>query len=279
MNLQEIIKAALIEDIGSGDHTTLATVPVDAFGKARLLVKQDGILAGVNVAIEVFKAVDQGINVNVLITDGVKISKGDVAFTVEGRSRSLLMAERLVLNFMQRMSGIATVTRKYTDALQGLKARVLDTRKTTPNFRWLEKEAVRIGGGMNHRFGLYDMILIKDNHIDFCGGITKALENTRKYLDHNGLNLKIEIEARSLADVREILDINYAQRIMLDNFNLEDLAKAVEIIGDRAETEASGGITLENIRAYGLCGVDYISVGALTHQIQSLDLSLKAIHG
>lgn len=279
MNLQEIINASLVEDIGSGDHTTLATVPANAYGTARLLVKQDGILAGVEVAKEVFKAVDQGIIVNVLIPDGSKISKGDVAFTVEGLSRSLLMAERLVLNFMQRMSGIATITRKYTEALLGLKARVLDTRKTTPNFRWAEKEAVRIGGGLNHRFGLHDMILIKDNHIDFCGGITNALENTRKYMEQNGLNLKVEIEARNLDDVKEILNINYAHRIMLDNFNLTDLSKAVKIIGDKAETEASGGITLENIRAYGLCGVDYISVGALTHQIQSLDLSLKAIHG
>jgi len=215
----------------------------------------------------------------VLIPDGQLVRTGDVAFTVEGLSRSLLTAERLVLNFMQRMSGIATVTRKYADALDGLKAKVLDTRKTTPNFRWAEKEAVRIGGGMNHRIGLYDMVLIKDNHIDFCGGITKALENTRKYLSDNHLNLKVEIEARSLEDVREILSINFADRIMLDNFELDKLREAVKMIGDKAETEASGGITLSNIRDYGLCGVDFVSVGALTHQIQSLDLSLKAING
>ncbi|MEI6576075.1 MAG: carboxylating nicotinate-nucleotide diphosphorylase [Bacteroidota bacterium] len=279
MNLQEIIKAALIEDIGSGDHTSLATIPIGAMGKARLLVKQKGILAGVDVAAEVFNIMDSTIIMHRLLQDGTPVNPGDIAFTVDGPSRSLLMAERLVLNFMQRMSGIATETRKYADVLTGLKAKVLDTRKTTPNFRWIEKESVRIGGGLNHRFGLYDMILIKDNHIDFCGGIKNALENTRKYLLDNELSIKVEIEARSLADVREILDIAFADRIMLDNFERSDLRSAVAMIGDQAETEASGGITLENIRAYGECGVDFISVGALTHQIHSLDLSLKAIHG
>jgi nicotinate-nucleotide pyrophosphorylase (carboxylating) len=279
MNLQDIIKAALREDIGSGDHTSLATIPAAAQGKARLLVKQNGILAGINVAAEVFRIMDPGIEMTVFIADGTRVAPGDVAFVAAGSSRSLLMAERLVLNFMQRMSGIATETRKYTEALAGLKAKVLDTRKTTPNFRWVEKEAVRIGGGMNHRFGLFDMILIKDNHIDFCGGNKNALERTHKYLTDNRLSLKIEIEARTLSDVQEILEINIADRIMLDNFSLEDLRKAVTMIGDKAETEASGGITLENIRAYGECGVDFISVGALTHQIHSLDLSLKAVHG
>jgi nicotinate-nucleotide pyrophosphorylase (carboxylating) len=279
MNLQDVIRAALKEDIGIGDHTSLATIPESAKGKAQLLIKQNGILAGVAVAAEVFKALDPQIKMEVILTDGAAVQKGQIAFYVEGPSRSLLMAERLVLNFMQRMSGIATETRKYVDALHGLRARVLDTRKTTPNFRWAEKEAVVLGGGYNHRFGLYDMILIKDNHIDFCGGIRNALEATSKYLDSNGLNLKVEIEARSLADVEEILTMNVADRIMLDNFGLAELAEAVRIIGNKTETEASGGITLENIREYGETGVEFISVGALTHQIHSIDLSLKAIHG
>ena len=271
------IDNALREDIGDGDHTSAACIPRDAHGKARLLVKEEGVLAGTSVAPLVFHALDPDASVSMVLPDGTWIRPGDVAFFVEGQILALLQAERTVLNIMQRMSGIATATRRYTDKLKGLQTRILDTRKTTPGMRMLEKEAVRIGGGVNHRMGLYDMILIKDNHIDFAGGIREAIERSHRYLKDTGRNLKIEVEARSLEDVRMILATGGVDRIMLDNFSPADTRKAVEIIGHTIETESSGGITLETIREYAECGVDFISVGALTHHIQSLDLSLDAI--
>lgn len=271
------IENALQEDIGDGDHTSLACIPEDKKGKARLLAKEEGILAGVSIAPLVFHTIDKNIKLDIFLEDGAAIHPGDVVLTVEGSVRALLQAERTVLNIMQRMSGIATVTRRYADALKGLKTRVLDTRKTTPGMRMLEKEAVRIGGGVNHRMGLYDMILIKDNHIDFAGGIRKAIDRSRAYLERTGRSLKIEVEARSLEDVRQILETGGVDRILLDNFTPEDTKFAVQLIGNRVETESSGGITLENLRKYAECGVDYISVGALTHHIDSLDLSLDAI--
>ncbi|MCX6270222.1 MAG: carboxylating nicotinate-nucleotide diphosphorylase [Bacteroidetes bacterium] len=277
MDLEEIIRLALQEDIGDGDHTSLSTIPAGTTGRVSLLVKEEGVLAGVKVARKVFQILDPGISMKVLLTDGSLINKGDIAFTAEGSVVSLLGAERLVLNFMQRMSGIATKTRQYVDALKGLHTRVLDTRKTTPNLRLLEKEAVRIGGGGNHRFGLFDMILIKDNHVDFAGGIGPAIRNVKKYLENNGKLLAIEIETRNLEEVTEVMKEGGVNRIMLDNFSPELIREAVKHIGGKYETEASGGITLSNIRQYGECGVDFISVGALTHQISSLDLSLKAI--
>ena len=271
------IENALREDIGDGDHTSAACIPRDAHGKARLLVKEEGVLAGTSVAPLVFHALDPDASVSMVLPDGTWIRPGDVAFFVEGQILALLQAERTVLNIMQRMSGIATATRRYADKLKGLQTRILDTRKTTPGMRMLEKEAVRIGGGVNHRMGLYDMILIKDNHIDFAGGIREAIERSHRYLKDTGRNLKIEVEARSLEDVRMILATGGVDRIMLDNFSPADTRKAVEIIGHTIETESSGGITLETIREYAECGVDFISVGALTHHIQSLDLSLDAI--
>ncbi|MBP1668189.1 MAG: nicotinate-nucleotide pyrophosphorylase [Bacteroidetes bacterium] len=271
------IDNALREDIGDGDHTSAACIPRDAHGKARLLVKEEGVLAGTSVAPLVFHALDPDASVSMVLPDGTWIRPGDVAFFVEGQILALLQAERTVLNIMQRMSGIATATRRYADKLKGLQTRILDTRKTTPGMRMLEKEAVRIGGGVNHRMGLYDMILIKDNHIDFAGGIREAIERSHRYLKDTGRNLKIEVEARSLEDVRMILATGGVDRIMLDNFSPADTRKAVEIIGHTIETESSGGITLETIREYAECGVDFISVGALTHHIQSLDLSLDAI--
>lgn len=271
------IENALREDIGDGDHTSAACIPRDAHGKARLLVKEEGVLAGTSVAPLVFHALDPDASVSMVLPDGTWIRPGDVAFFVEGQILALLQAERTVLNIMQRMSGIATATRRYADKLKGLQTRILDTRKTTPGMRMLEKEAVRIGGGVNHRMGLYDMILIKDNHIDFAGGIREAIERSHRYLKDTGRNLKIEVEARSLEDVRMILATGGVDRIMLDNFSPADTRKAVEIIGRTIETESSGGITLETIREYAECGVDFISVGALTHHIQSLDLSLDAI--
>lgn len=274
--LTKFIAGALQEDIGPGDHTTLACIPSDAGGKAVLLVKQEGILAGIKVAEAVFRQFDPGLEMTVRSADGTRIKPGDRPFFVTGKQVSILQTERLVLNILQRMSGIATNTARYADQLKGTKARVLDTRKTTPNMRFLEKEAVRIGGGYNHRMGLYDMILIKDNHIDYAGGITRAIGLTKDYLRLNNLDLAIEVEARMLDDVREILAAGTVQRIMLDNFNPAMIAEAVNIIGGQAETEASGNITLENIREYALAGVDFISVGALTHQISSLDMSLKA---
>ena len=276
MTIEEIIDKALAEDIGIGDHTSLSTIPKGATGKAQLLVKEDGILSGMEVAEQIFRKTDKQIAFFPLLKDGDKIHKGDIAFTVEGSSASILMAERLVLNFMQRMSGIASSTALYVNELTGLKAKVLDTRKTTPLLRELEKMAVRHGGGHNHRFGLYDMIMIKDNHVDFAGGIAKAVDAANDYLKNNQLNLQIEIEVRNFDELQQVLDKGGVNRIMLDNFKPEDLKKAVEIINRRYETEASGGITLYSIRAYAETGVDFISVGALTHHIKSLDLSLKA---
>ena len=277
MTIDQIIDAALQEDIGTGDHTSLSAIPKTAHGKSRLLIKEDGILCGVDIAIKVFEKVDPALKVTRFLSDGTAVRYGDIAFVVEGSSISILTAERLVLNFMQRMSGIATVTGKYVQQLEGTKTRLLDTRKTTPLMRVFEKYAVKTGGGENHRFGLYDMIMIKDNHIDFAGGIEKAIAAVKSYLAENKLNLKIEIEARSLADVQEMLRIGGVDRIMLDNFTPELMREAVILIEGRVETEASGGITIENLRKYALTGVDYISVGALTHHIKSLDMSLKAI--
>lgn len=276
LNVDEIIASALIEDTGDGDHTSLSTIPEDATGKAKLLVKQAGILSGMEIAARVFSLVDPRISMHPLMKDGDVIQPGDIAFTVEGPSASILKAERLVLNFMQRMSGIATTTSQYVRQLEGLNTRVLDTRKTTPLMRAIEKMAVRHGGGHNHRFGLYDMIMIKDNHVDFAGGIAKAIHAAKNYLEKNGKDLQIEIEVRNFDELKQVLDTGGINRIMLDNFSPENLRKAVEMIAGKYETEASGGITLETIRQYAEAGVDFISVGALTHQIKSLDLSLKA---
>ncbi len=277
MTLDAWIDAALAEDVGSGDHTSLACIPSGKQGRAQLLVKENGILAGIDVAKKIFAMVDSTIVFTEKMHDGDRIQKGDIAFEVSGPSISLLTAERLVLNVMQRMSGIATQTRYYVDLLQGLNTRVLDTRKTTPNMRMLEKLAVKIGGGENHRFGLYDMLMIKDNHVDFAGGIEQAIHAAHDYLKKKNLHLKIEIEVRNFDELNQVLAVGGVQRIMLDNFSPENLKKAVEVIGRKYETEASGGITDKTIRAYAETGVDFISVGALTHHIKSLDLSLKAI--
>jgi nicotinate-nucleotide pyrophosphorylase (carboxylating) len=274
--LRDFISGCLREDIGDGDHSSIASVPYEASGRARLLVKEKGILSGCRVAGEVFGIVDRELKFDPFINDGSKISPGDIVFHVSGRIHSILKSERLVLNIMQRMSGIATSTSLYAEKLKGLKTKVLDTRKTTPGMRFLEKEAVRTGGGMNHRMGLYDMIMLKDNHIDYAGGIENAVLKTRDYLSRSKKDLKVEIEARNLDDVRKILKIGGVDRIMLDNFSLSDTDEAVRLVGGRYETESSGGITLETIRAYAECGVDYISAGALTHHIKSLDMSLKA---
>jgi nicotinate-nucleotide pyrophosphorylase (carboxylating) len=274
----EFIDNSLKEDLGDGDHTSLACIPVNATGKAQLIVKESGIIAGVIVATRIFRKLDPDSKLETFIADGSEVKPYDIAFVVEGRVRALLAAERIVLNIMQRMSGIATATHKYVKALEGMKTKVLDTRKTTPGMRLLEKAAVKAGGGENHRFGLYDMILIKDNHIDFAGGINEAAERTKKYLKEHNKQLKIEIEARNLDDVRKILLIGGIDRIMLDNFSIGDTLAAVLLINGRVETESSGNITLENIRQYAQCGVDFISVGALTHQLKSLDLSLKALN-
>jgi nicotinate-nucleotide pyrophosphorylase (carboxylating) len=276
-SIQKFISQALAEDIGDGDHTSLACIPSTAKGKAELLVKENGILAGVDLALQIFKAVDAALKVKVLLKDGSPIKTGDIVLTVEGRSQSILMAERLVLNCMQRMSGIATKTNMLVRLCTGTKTKVIDTRKTTPNVRGLEKWAVVIGGGANHRIGLYDMILIKDNHIDYAGGIRQAIEAANDYLKAKKKKLKIEIEARNMKEVKEILSVGKIHRIMLDNFNYTDIRKAVQLINGKYETEASGGITEKTIAQYARCGVDYISVGALTHNIKSLDLSLKAI--
>lgn len=275
--LREFILRSIGEDLGDGDHSSLACIPWEATGKAKLLIKEEGILAGVNIAREAFSFIDSEMTCEILIGDGKKIMPGDIAFYVTGRQQSILKSERLVLNIMQRMSGIATSTNQYVTLLQGLKTKVLDTRKTTPGLRFLEKEAVRIGGGMNHRMGLFDMIMLKDNHITYAGGIEKAIEKTREYLLRNNRKLKIEIEARNLHDVKKIMEIGGVNRIMLDNFNIEDTITAVNMIKGRYETESSGGITLETVRAYAECGVDFVSVGALTHHIRSLDMSLKAV--
>jgi nicotinate-nucleotide pyrophosphorylase (carboxylating) len=264
------------EDIGEGDHTTFSTIPEDATGSAKLLVKEAGILAGLETARRIFTRFDQDIRLTPLLEDGCSIKPGDLVFRVNGKVQTILQCERLVLNVMQRMSGIATTTNSYVRLLEGTGAKILDTRKTTPGMRSLEKEAVRLGGGVNHRFGLYDMIMIKDNHVDFAGGIEEAISSSRKYLKKNKLELDMVVEARSLDDIKVILSQEGVRRILLDNFSLEETRKAVRLIDHRVETESSGGITRKSIRKYAECGVDYISVGALTHQISSLDLSLKA---
>ena len=275
--IDQFILSALNEDVGDGDHTSLATIPADTKGKAKLLVKDEGILAGVELALEIFYIVDANLKVSVFLNDGAKIKPKDIAFEVEGDARNILKAERLVLNCMQRMSGIATKTREIVDLLEGTNTKVLDTRKTTPGMRYLEKWAVRIGGGVNHRFGLYDMILIKDNHVDYSGGIRQAIENTQQYLIDQNKKLAIEIEVRNFDELQQVLQTGGVNRILLDNFNFTDLCEAVNIINGRFITEASGGITIDTIREYAACGVDYISVGALTHSVKSLDLSLKAV--
>jgi nicotinate-nucleotide pyrophosphorylase (carboxylating) len=276
MTIDQIIVAALKEDIGNGDHTSLSTISASTQGKARLLIKEAGIICGIDVAFKVLHKVDPSLVITRILKDGDSVKPGDVAFTVEGSSISILTAERLLLNFMQRMSGIATTTNIYVQQLKGTKTRLLDTRKTTPLLREIEKYAVKIGGGENHRFGLYDMILIKDNHIDFAGSIPAAINAVEAYLKSRDLNLKIEIEARSIEDVKEILRFKDIHRIMLDNFTPATMKEAVGLINGQTETEASGGITLDNLREYAEAGVDYISVGALTHHIKSLDMSLKA---
>ena len=271
-----LIDLAFAEDIGDGDHTTLCCIPETAMGKSHLLIKEDGILAGVEVAKRVFARFDPTMQVEVLIQDGAHVKKGDIAMVVTGKVRSLLQTERLMLNIMQRMSGIATMTARYVERLKGTKTHVLDTRKTTPGMRMLEKQAVKIGGGMNHRIGLFDMILLKDNHVDFAGGIANAINRCHEYLKEKGLDLKIEIEVRNFDELRQAMDCGGINRIMLDNFSVEDTKKAVELVGGRFETESSGGITFDTIRDYAECGVDFISVGALTHSVKGLDMSFKA---
>jgi len=275
--LEQDIKHWLAEDIGDGDHTTLCCIPADAIGRSRLIVKDTGIIAGIEVAKKVFEIFDKELRITQYMHDGDEVKPKDIAFEVEGKVRSLLQTERLMLNIMQRMSGIATRTREYVKLLEGTRTRILDTRKTTPGLRMLEKEAVLIGGGCNHRIGLYDMILLKDNHIDFAGGISQAIDRANKYLKDNNKNLKVEIEVRNFDELNEVLASGNVNRIMLDNFSVADTRKAVEIIGGRFETESSGGITETTIREYALAGVDYISVGALTHSIKSLDMSFKAM--
>ena len=275
--IDELIDLAFAEDIGDGDHTTLCCIPADEMGKQHLLVKEEGILAGVDIARRVFHKFDSNLKMTVFIQDGARVKPGDIAFVVEGRVQSLLQTERLMLNIMQRMSGIATMTAKYMDELKGLNTKVLDTRKTTPGMRMLEKEAVKIGGGMNHRIGLFDMILLKDNHVDFAGGIVNAIQKANEYIKANQKEgMKIEIEVRNFEELNQALSTGAVDRIMLDNFTPEDTRKAVEIINGRCETESSGGITFATLRQYGECGVDYISVGALTHSVKGLDLSFKA---
>lgn len=275
--IDELLDLAFAEDIGDGDHTTLCCIPADEIGKQHLLVKEEGILAGVKIAKKVFHKFDPELKMTVFINDGAHVKPGDVAFVVEGRVRSLLQTERLMLNIMQRMSGIATMTAKYMDRLKGLKTKVLDTRKTTPGMRMLEKEAVKIGGGMNHRIGLFDMILLKDNHIDFAGGIANAINKANEYIKANHKDgMKIEIEVRNFDELDEALATGHVDRIMLDNFTPENTKKAVDIVAGRCELESSGGITFDTLRDYGECGVDYISVGALTHSVKGLDMSFKA---
>ncbi len=271
-----LLELAFLEDVGDGDHTTLSTIPADAMGRSRLIIKEEGILSGVKVAEKVLHKVDPSIKMTVMIEDGSHVKPGDIAFTAEGPVRSLLIAERTMLNIMQRMSGVATMTRKYQDRLEGLHTKVLDTRKTTPGMRMLEKEAVACGGGTNHRIGLFDMILIKDNHIDFAGGIEKAIERANEYCKANGKDLKIEVEVRSLDDIRRVMAKGGVDRIMFDNFTPELTAEAVKLVDGKYETESSGGITIENLREYGEAGVDFISVGALTHSVKGLDMSFKA---
>lgn len=274
--IDQFIKNAIAEDLGDGDHTSLSTIPADAKGQARLLIKDNGIIAGVELALEIFRQVDAGLVTEVFIHDGAEVKHGDVALTVSGNTRSILLAERLVLNCMQRMSGIATKTHHIVALLKGYGTRLLDTRKTTPGLRYLEKWAVRIGGGVNHRIGLYDMILIKDNHVDYAGGISNAIKAANQYLAEKGKKLQIEIEVRNIQELNEVMATGGVNRILLDNFSFADLKKAVGIINKQYISEASGGITEENVAEYAACGVDYISMGALTHSVKSLDMSLKA---
>ena len=275
--IEKLIDLSFAEDIGDGDHTTLSSIPADAMGKNMLLIKEDGVLAGVEMAKRIFHRFDPSLQIEVLIEDGAEVKKGDIAMYVTGSVRSLLQTERLMLNVMQRMSGIATMTRRYVRQLEGTNTRVLDTRKTTPGMRIMEKEAVRIGGGTNHRIGLFDMILLKDNHIDFAGGIKQAIVRAQEYCKEKGKDLKIEIEVRSLDELQQVLDLGGVQRIMFDNFTPEVTRKAVEMVAGRYETESSGGITFDTLRDYALCGVDFISVGALTHSVKGLDMSFKAV--
>jgi nicotinate-nucleotide pyrophosphorylase (carboxylating) len=276
-DFEKLISLWFAEDIGDGDHTTLSCIPATAIGKSQLIIKENGVIAGVEVAREIFKAFDPELKMTVFINDGAEVKKGDIAFVVEGKTQSLLQTERLMLNIMQRMSGIATRTREYVKMLEGTKTNVLDTRKTTPGLRLLEKEAVKIGGGVNHRIGLYDMILLKDNHVDFAGGIDKAILRAQEYLKEKNKNLKIEIEVRNFDELAQVMAIGGVDRIMLDNFSVENTRKAVEIIAGKFETESSGGITFNTLREYAECGVDFISVGALTHSVKSLDMSFKAV--
>lgn len=277
MTIEKIIQEAIKEDIGNGDHSSLLSVPDTAYGKAELIIKEEGILAGVNVALEVFRQIDNTLEVNIFKRDGESVKKGDIVFLLDGRVRSILMSERLMLNIIQRMSGIATKTHYFCNLIKGTHARLLDTRKTTPNMRVLEKMAVVIGGGYNHRMGLYDMIMLKDNHIDYAGGIENALTKANNYIRDNNLDLKIEIETRSLEDVEKALSLGGFHRIMFDNFTVNDVKKGVEMVAGKYETEASGNINEQTIRKYAQTGVDYVSVGALTHSVKSLDMSLRAV--
>lgn len=275
--VDRLIDLAIAEDIGDGDHSSLSCIPADATGKVQLMIKQQGIVAGVDIAKHIYNRIDSSIQFTKLINDGVSINYGDIVFYASGRNHSLLQSERIVLNVMQRMSGIATQTNRYVKQIEGTKAKILDTRKTTPGMRVLDKMAVKMGGGENHRMGLFDMIMLKDNHVDFAGGIEEAIRKANEYLIKTGKKLGIEIETRNINEVERVLSIGKVQRIMLDNFNLDDTMKAVKLINGRFETESSGGITLETIRGYAECGVDFISVGAITHQIQSLDMNLKKV--
>ena len=272
-----MLNLAFAEDIGDGDHSTLSCIPADKKGKAKLLIKEPGVLAGVEIAKKVFHKFDPNLKMEVFINDGAEVKPGDIAFIVEGKDQSLLQTERTVLNIMQRMSGIATTTRQYVKLLDGLHTRVLDTRKTTPGLRVLEKMAVKIGGGVNHRMGLFDMIMLKDNHIDFAGGIENAVNKTKAYLKEKGKNLKIEVEVRNLDELRQALAVGGVDRVMFDNFDIPTTKEAVKIVNGQVETESSGGITIKTLRSYAECGVDFISVGALTHSVKGLDMSLKAM--
>ncbi len=276
--IDQLIALSFAEDIGDGDHTTLSCIPDTAMGKSRLIIKEEGIIAGVEMAREIFHRFDHEMKMEVYINDGAHVKPGDVAFVVEGKVQSLLQTERLMLNVMQRMSGIATITNEYVKLLEGTKCRVLDTRKTTPGMRLMEKDAVRIGGGCNHRIGLFDMILLKDNHIDFAGGIPQAVSRAQEYCKAKGKNLKIEVEVRNFDELNQVLALEGVDRVMLDNFSVENTRKAVEIVGGRLEVESSGGITFDTIRSYAECGVDFVSVGALTHSVKSLDMSFKAVN-
>ena len=276
--IDQLIALSFAEDIGDGDHTTLSCIPDTAMGKSRLIIKEEGIIAGVEMAREIFHRFDPEMKMEVYINDGAHVKPGDVALVVEGKVQSLLQTERLMLNVMQRMSGIATITNEYVKLLEGTKCRVLDTRKTTPGMRLMEKDAVRIGGGCNHRIGLFDMILLKDNHIDFAGGIPQAVSRAQEYCKAKGKNLKIEVEVRNFDELNQVLALEGVDRVMLDNFSVENTRKAVEIVGGRLEVESSGGITFDTIRSYAECGVDFVSVGALTHSVKSLDMSFKAVN-